>query len=85
MFHRLINEDSQCTVNSAERLSDYILRIVSEFAGDEKISAHRQAILVSYLACRMLQQTYMGEEPLENISKEGERLLIAVAGVAGNA
>lgn len=84
MFHRLLDDSSVSMVMMAERLSEYVLRSVSELHADKE-HAHAEAILLSYLACRILQGTYTGKISMEKLAIEADRLMAAVGGIEGDA
>ena len=84
MFHRLLGDDSRGVLQTAERMSEYILRTLGEFQED-KHASHRHAILVTHLSCRLLQLSYAGPDMTTEISAEVDRLLAAVAGNEGEA
>ena len=85
MFHRLLSKESVALVQTAERLSEYVIRTLGEFVVNADQDTHAKSILVTYLASRLLQSSYKGSSSMEEISNEAERLVNAIGGKIGDA
>lgn len=68
----------------AERTSEFVLRTISELVTDRD-SAHKTAIMVTYIACHLLQLSWSGKQSLATIIAETDNLIDTLMTKAGDA
>lgn len=62
-------------IETAERMKDYMLRVMIRCRGEDEHGPHERAIMMAHITCKLLQFSYKGKTPCWHIIYDAEQMI----------